>query len=77
MALFGLVGKDITTLEGLGPYLSLKLIAECGDDLSPLAKCKAFYLLAGTGAEQQGLRRQNALIPNAPIRPRNFCASLP
>ena len=33
-----------------------------------VAKCKAFYLLAGTGAEQQGLRRQNALVPNAPIR---------
>src|SRR5438552_17892224 len=27
-----------------------------------VAKCKAFYLLAGTGAEQQDLRRQNALV---------------
>lgn len=27
-----------------------------------VAKCKALYLLAGTGAEQQGLRRQNALV---------------
>src|SRR5947208_14010984 len=34
----------------------------------PVAKCEAFYLLAGTGAEQQDLRRQNALVPNAPIR---------
>src|SRR5271170_823737 len=33
-----------------------------------VAKCKAFCLLAGTGAEQQGLRRKNALVPNAPIR---------
>ena len=30
-ALFALLGKDITTIDGLGPYLSLKLIAECGD----------------------------------------------
>ena len=33
-----------------------------------VAKCKAFYLLAGTGAEQQDLRRENAFVSNAPIR---------
>jgi transposase len=33
-ALFALLGKDITAIDGLGAYLSLKLIAECGDDLS-------------------------------------------
>jgi hypothetical protein len=33
-ALFALLGKDITTIHGLGPYLSLKLVAECGGDLS-------------------------------------------
>src|SRR5260370_37635919 len=32
--LFGLLGKDVTTIDGLGPYLSLKLIAEYGDDLT-------------------------------------------
>ena len=35
-----------------------------------VAKCKAFYLLAGTSAEQQGLRRQNAIVTNAPVRGR-------
>ncbi|MCK1666371.1 hypothetical protein [Bradyrhizobium sp. 153] len=35
-----LVGKDITTLDGLGPYLSLKLIAEWGDDLSSWRSAK-------------------------------------
>src|SRR5512139_2410656 len=29
-ALFALLGKDITAIDGLGAYLSLKLIAECG-----------------------------------------------
>ncbi len=67
-ALFALLGKDITTIDGLGPYLSLKLIAEMRRRPLLVAKCKAFYLLAGTGAEQQGLRRQNALLPNTPIR---------
>lgn len=33
-ALLSLLGTDVTMIDGLGPYLSLKLIAECGDDLS-------------------------------------------
>jgi transposase len=41
-ALFGLLGKDVTTIDGLGPYLSLKLIAECGDDLTPWPSAKHF-----------------------------------
>lgn len=41
-ALFALLGKDITTIDGLGPYLSLKLIAECGDDLASRPSAKHF-----------------------------------
>jgi transposase len=41
-ALFALLGKDITQINGLGPYLSLKLIAECGDDLSAWPSSKHF-----------------------------------
>ena len=41
-ALFALLGKDITQIDGLGPYLSLKLIAECGDDLSAWPSAKHF-----------------------------------
>ncbi|MCK1427219.1 IS110 family transposase [Bradyrhizobium sp. 87] len=37
-----MVGKDSTTLDGLGPYLSLKLIAEGGDDLSSWRSAKHF-----------------------------------
>jgi len=40
--LFGLLGKDVTTIDGLGPYLSLKLIAECGDDLTSWPSAKHF-----------------------------------
>src|SRR6202521_4967660 len=40
--LFALLGKDITQINGLGPYLSLKLIAECGDDLSAWPSAKHF-----------------------------------
>jgi transposase len=42
VALFRLLGKDITMIDGLGPYLSLKLIAECGDDLSSWPSAKHF-----------------------------------
>ena len=41
-ALFALLGKDITKIDGFGPYLSLKLIAECGDDLSAWPSAKHF-----------------------------------
>ena len=46
-ALFALLGKDITKIDGLGPYLSLKLIAECGDDLSAWPSPKHFTCWLG------------------------------
>jgi transposase len=41
-ALFVLLGKDLTQINGFGPYLALKLIAECGDDLSAWPSAKHF-----------------------------------
>jgi transposase len=32
--LYQLVGIDLTQLHGIGPYLALRLVAECGTDLS-------------------------------------------
>jgi hypothetical protein len=46
-ALFALLGKDLTQIDGLGPYLSLKLIADCGDDLSTWASAKHFTSCLG------------------------------
>ena len=42
VALFALLGKDLTQINGLGPYLALKLVAECGDDLSAWPSAKHF-----------------------------------
>jgi hypothetical protein len=45
-----------------------------------LANCKAFYLMAGLGAEQQNLRRQDAFVTNTPVPGgglRLFCGLLP
>lgn len=32
--LYQLVGIDLTQIHGIGPYLALRLMAECGTDLS-------------------------------------------
>jgi hypothetical protein len=65
-ALFALLGKDLTQINGLGPYLALKLIAECGDDLSAWPSAST-YLLALSGAEQQNLGWQGPLVAHAPL----------
>ena len=41
-ALFTLLGKDLTQINGLGSYVALKLVAECGDDLSAWPSAKHF-----------------------------------
>lgn len=52
-ALFALLGKDLTQINGLGPYLALKLIAECGDDLSAWPSAKQ--------SRTPGIRRSNSI----------------
>ena len=37
-----LLGKDLTQIDGIGPYLALKLVSECGDDLSAWPSAKHF-----------------------------------
>ena len=41
-ALHCLLGKDLTRIDGMGPYLVLKLVSECGDDLSAWPSAKHF-----------------------------------
>lgn len=41
-ALYGVLGKDLTQIHGIGPYLALKLVSECGDDLSAWPSAKHF-----------------------------------
>jgi transposase len=37
--LYQLVGVDMTQIHGIGPYLALRLVAECGTDLSRWRTC--------------------------------------
>ncbi len=41
-SLHTLLGKDLTRIYGVGPYLALKLVSECGDDLSAWPSAKHF-----------------------------------
>nr|WP_241198403.1 transposase [Pseudomonas granadensis] len=40
--LYQLVGVDLTQIHGIGPYLALRLVAECGTDLSRWRTCHNF-----------------------------------
>lgn len=41
-ALYGLTGTDLTQIHGLGPYLALRLISECGTDMEKWPTAKHF-----------------------------------
>jgi transposase len=41
-ALHAILGIDLTQINGLGPYLALKLVSECGTDLSAWPSAKHF-----------------------------------
>ncbi|MGQ5525638.1 transposase [Chitinimonas sp. PSY-7] len=41
-AMYQLAGTDLTQIHGIGPFLSLRLIAECGTDLSRWRTAKQF-----------------------------------
>jgi transposase len=41
-ALYGVLGTDLTQINGLGPALALKLVAECGTDLRAWRSAKHF-----------------------------------
>ncbi|WP_247454212.1 IS110 family transposase [Bradyrhizobium sp. 174] len=57
-----MLGKDLTTIDGLDPYLSLKLIAECGADLTSWPSAKHFSSWLGLAPATK------CSHPNAPIR---------
>ena len=41
-ALHAILGVDLTQIHGLGPYLALKLVGECGTNLSAWPTAKHF-----------------------------------
>jgi len=55
-ALYNLVGADLTQIHGLGPYLALRMISECGTDMSrwPTAKHFTSWLTLCPGSKISG-----------------------
>jgi transposase len=55
-ALHQIAGTDLTQIHGIGPYLALRLISECGTDLSrwPTAKHFASWLSLSPGCKISG-----------------------
>jgi len=55
-ALYQLLGTDLTQIHGFGPYLALRLISECGVDLSrwPSAKHFTSWLRLSPGSKKSG-----------------------
>jgi transposase len=41
-ALYGLLGADLSQIHGFGPYTVLRLVAECGDDMTKWPTAKHF-----------------------------------
>ncbi len=41
-ALYALIGVDLTQIHGIGPYLAIKLVSECGTDMSKWPTAKHF-----------------------------------
>ena len=56
--LYQLAGVDLTQIHGIGPYLALRLIAECGTDLSRWRTAKHFtsWLTLSPGCKISGGR---------------------
>jgi transposase len=57
-ALYQLTGVDLTQIHGIGPYLALRLISECGTDLSRWKTAKHFtsWLTLSPGSKISGGR---------------------
>lgn len=54
--LYNLLGVDLTAIDGIGPFLALKLVAECGTDMSrwPTAKHFTSWLCLTPGNKISG-----------------------
>jgi transposase len=54
--LYQLTGVDLTQIHGIGPYLALRMVAECGTDLSkwPTAKHFTSWLALAPGCKISG-----------------------
>jgi hypothetical protein len=58
-ALYAMTGVDLTQIHGIGPYLALKLVSECGTDMLRWPSAKHFVSWLDEAAS-----RRKAKTPN-------------
>ena len=63
-----LSGVDLTQIDAIGPYTALRLIAEIGTDMNPLAQRKALHILANARAQEQDHRGPTHQLQNHAVR---------
>jgi transposase len=64
-AMYQLAGTDLTQIHGIGPFLALRLIGECGNGLEPMANRQTFHFMAHAFARLPDQRWQGAVIAHA------------
>jgi transposase len=77
-ALYTLLGADLTQIHGFGPYTVLRLVAECGDDMSkwPTAKHFTSWLCLAPATRSRGAAC-SARRPGDPPIARPPCSGSP
>ena len=66
-ALHGVLGVDLTQIHGIGPSLALKLVAECGTDLTAWPSAKHFTSWLCLAPGNKNLRRQTPVVTYPPF----------
>src|SRR6266852_7552486 len=69
-ALYTLLGADLSQIHGFGPYTVLRLVAECGDDMTkwPTAKHFTSWLSLAPGNKISGGRLLSSKTPRSSNR---------
>ena len=78
-ALHAILGVDLTQIDGLGPYLALKLVGECGTNLTawPSAKHFTSWLALAPHNKISGGKVLSSKTRRTGNRAASCCASLP
>ena len=78
-ALFALLGVDLTQIHGLGPYVALKLVSECGTDMTKWPSSKHFtsWLCLAPGNKISGARCSPRALDDPQIERPHCCAWRP
>ena len=77
-SLYQLTGIDLTQIHGIGPYLALRLVVECGTDLSkwPTAKHFTSWLTLAPGCKISGGKVLSSHTPKRAIASAPICGWL-